>query len=205
MNIRDQSGAPSRSHIMLPASLLALMWLVQLANVLVCQPLFHMTLNQYGIVPRSFTGLRGIVFAPFLHASFTHLLGNSLPFLILGWLVTLRGGASDFVGVTVLAALAGGLGAWLFGADGVHVGASGLVYGYLGFLLLTGYFDRRPLSVVLSLVVGCLYGGLLWGVLPLQQGVSWQSHVFGFLGGALAARLATPARLPAAVTGVERL
>jgi membrane associated rhomboid family serine protease len=85
--------------------------------------------------------------------------------------------------------LVSGLGVWLFGASGVHVGASGLIFGYLGFLLLRGYFERNFPSILLSLIVGFLYGGAIWGVLPTQPGISWEGHLFGFIGGVLAARL----------------
>jgi membrane associated rhomboid family serine protease len=84
--------------------------------------------------------------------------------------------------------LVGGLGTWLIGSPGVHVGASGLIFGYLGFLLARGYFERNFPSILLAIVVGSLYGGAIWGVLPTQPGISWEGHLFGFIGGVLAAR-----------------
>jgi membrane associated rhomboid family serine protease len=86
------------------------------------------------------------------------------------------------------------VGTWLFGSPGVHIGASGVIFGYLGYLLLKGYFERSAFSIALSLGVGVLYGSLLWGVLPTQYGISWEGHLFGFLGGVLAARVLTPER-----------
>ena len=150
---------------------------------------FRGWLDRFGIAPHQLIGLRGILFAPFLHGNFPHLIANTVPFLILGWLVMLQE-TSDFWIVTIITMIVGGLGVWLFAAPGsLHIGASGLIFGYLGFLLLRGYFQRNVASILLSIVVGVVYGGLIWGVLPTQPGISWQGHLFGFLGGVLAARM----------------
>ncbi|HEX8957044.1 MAG TPA: rhomboid family intramembrane serine protease [Burkholderiaceae bacterium] len=163
---------------------LSLMWAIELVNTLIGH-----ALDAWGIVPRTETGLIGIVCAPFLHGSIAHLASNSLPFLILGWFVMLWR-ISDFVWVSAIAALIAGLGTWAIAPSGtVHVGASGVIFGYLGFLMLRSYFERSLASILLSLVIGMLYGGLLFGVLPGQIGISWQGHLFGFIGGAIAARL----------------
>lgn len=164
---------------------LAVIWALELLDLFV----LRRSLDAFGIRPRSPDGLWGILFAPFLHGGLGHLLANTLPLLVLGWLVLLRG-LGELLAVTALAMLIGGLGVWLFGSPNtIHLGASGLVFGYLGYLLLRGYFERRVSSIVLSIVVGLLYGSALWGVLPGQRGISWEGHLFGFLGGALAARL----------------
>jgi len=144
-------------------------------------------LNRYGILPRNLIGLRGILFAPFLHGNFAHLIANTIPFLTLGWFVMLRE-TSDFFVVTGITMLVSGLGVWLIGSAGLHIGASGVVFGYLGFLLARGYFERNIPSILLSMIVGFLYGGAIWGVLPTQPGVSWEGHLFGFVGGVIAAR-----------------
>ena len=145
-------------------------------------------LIQYGVIPRTTTGLRGILFAPFIHGSLSHLVANSVPFLVLGWLVMLRN-ARHFIPVTLLSMLGAGLMAWLVGAPGsVHVGASGVVFGYLGFLMLSGWFARSFASIALSIGVTVAWGGLVFGVMPGQPGISWQAHLGGFLGGVLAAR-----------------
>jgi membrane associated rhomboid family serine protease len=144
-------------------------------------------LNRYGILPRNLIGLRGILFAPFLHGNFAHLIANTIPFLTLGWFVMLRE-TSDFFVVTGITMLVSGLGVWLIGSSGLHIGASGVVFGYLGFLLARGYFERNIPSILLSVIVGFLYGGAIWGVLPTQPGVSWEGHLFGFVGGVIAAR-----------------
>lgn len=145
-------------------------------------------LDQYGILPRNLIGLRGILFAPFLHNGLGHLIGNTIPFVILGWLVMLRE-ITDFAAVSVIAALVSGLGTWLLGSRGIHIGASGVIFGYLGYLLARGYFERSGTAIAISLFVGTLYGSLLWGIFPLQYGISWEGHLFGLLGGILAAKL----------------
>jgi membrane associated rhomboid family serine protease len=141
-----------------------------------------------GIIPRTTVGLRGILFAPFLHASFAHLLANTVPFIVLGWLVMLRD-KRHFGRVTIAAALGSGLLSWLLGAPGsVHIGASGVIFGYLGFLMLSGWYQRSIGSVLLSLGVTAAWGSMVLGVLPSMPGVSWQGHLGGFIGGVLAAR-----------------
>lgn len=164
---------------------IGLLWAVELADLL----LFHRSLDRFGIRPRDPGGLWGILFAPFLHGGFGHLLANSVPLFGLGWLVMLRSTLTFFL-VSLVAILLGGLGVWLFAPPHtIHIGASGLVFGYLGYLLARGFFERRFSSVLLSIVVGLFYGGALWGLLPGQRGISWQGHLFGFLAGVLAARL----------------
>jgi len=151
--------------------------------------LLHRALDQLGIRPRTSDGLRSILFAPFLHAGFVHLLANTGPLVVLGWLVLLRR-VADFFLATAATMLIGGLGVWLLGApNSIHLGASILIFGYLGYLLLRGIYERSPVAVAIAVVAGLLYGGALWGVLPGQPGVSWQGHLFGFVGGGIAARL----------------
>ncbi|MDF0556710.1 rhomboid family intramembrane serine protease [Kamptonema sp. UHCC 0994] len=163
----------------------ALMWIIEIVDSF----LLGGRLNAYGVRPRSMVGLRGILFMPFLHANFAHLAANTLPFITFGWLIMLRE-TSDFFLVSAVTMLVGGVGVWLTGSPySVHIGASGLIFGYFGFLLLRGFFERSLMSIALSLFVGFLYGGLIWGVLPSQPGVSWQGHLFGFIGGVLAAQL----------------
>ncbi len=158
-------------------------WIIEIIDYL----LFRGQLDRFGIRPHKLIGLRGIFFAPFLHASFSHLLTNTIPFVTLGWLTMLQK-TSHFYLVSFLTMTIGGLGIWLFGASSsVHIGASILIYGYLGFLLLRGYFQRNMPSILLSLVVFFLYGSLLWGILPSSMNISWEGHLFGFLGGAFAA------------------
>ena len=162
---------------------LGIFWATLGANALVGGALF-----QLGIVPRTLTGLRGIFFAPFIHGSIAHLVANTIPFVVLGWLVMLQG-RGRFARVTLASMLGAGLSAWLLGAPGsVHIGASGVIFGYLGFLMLAGLFERKFLNIGLSLGVTALWGGLVFGVLPGEVGVSWQAHLGGFIGGVMAAR-----------------
>lgn len=169
------------------AGIVALLWLLEVVDQLI----FRGRLDALGIRPRTAAGLRGIVLAPFLHAGFAHLAANTIPFIVLGWLVMLRS-TSDFFVVAVVSAAASGLGVWLFGGPrSIHLGLSGVIFGFLGYLLARGIYERRLGAIVLALIAFVLYGGALWGVLPLRAGVSWQGHLFGFLGGWLVAYLAT--------------
>ena len=174
-----------KTQAIILATFVAIFWLLEILD----QFFFRGSLDIFGIIPHQVIGLRGILFAPFLHGDFSHLIANTVPFLILGWLVMLQE-TSDFFIVTGLTMLVGGLGVWLFAAPGsIHIGASILIFGYLGFLLLRGYFQRNIPSILLSILVFLLYGGTIWGVLPSRPGISWQGHLFGFLGGVLAAKL----------------
>ncbi len=173
-----------KSHGLILGSIVVLLWSIEIID-------FFMggRLNYYGIYPRTYVGLKGILFAPFLHGSFGHLISNTIPFIVMGWFVMLRETKEFFV-VSAIALLASGSGVWLFGAPrSLHIGASGVIFGYFGFLLARAYFERSALSIALALTVGLLYGGLIWGVLPTQLGISWEGHLFGFIGGVLAASL----------------
>jgi len=173
-----------KTHGQLMFGLVGLMWAIEIVN----QLFFRDSLDRFGIAPRSLTGLTGIILAPFLHADFAHLLANTLPFLVLGWWVLLRG-LDMFIEVSLIVILVSGLGVWLFAAPNtITIGASGVVFGYLGFLLLRGFFERSWVSLFFSVLVLLGYGSLIWGVLPLVPGVSWQGHLFGLIGGGLAAR-----------------
>lgn len=146
----------------------------------------------WGIHPRTKQGLWGILFAPFLHGNVEHLIANTVPLVILGWLVMLRD-SKHFLPVTLLSMLGAGLCAWTLGAPGsVHIGASGVVFGYLGFLMLAGWYARSLGAIALSVLVTVMWGGVVVGVLPGQPGISWQAHLGGFLGGVLAARTLAP-------------
>ncbi len=166
--------------------LVAMMWGIEILDASV----FQHGLDSLGILPRQAIGLRGLLFAPFLHGSFAHLAANTIPFLVLGWLVMAQSMA-DFASVSIVCMLVGGLGTWAFGANGLHIGASGVIFGYLGFLLARCYFDRRLSSGIVALVVGSTYGTVLWGIFPASPSISWEGHLFGFLSGILAAKLVT--------------
>ncbi|MBD2310966.1 rhomboid family intramembrane serine protease [Desertifilum sp. FACHB-1129] len=187
MDRQDETNAIAKelkSQALILGTLVAIFWIVEIVDVVV----FQGRLDTFGILPRHPIGLRGILLAPFLHGSFNHLIANTLPFLTLGWLVMLKE-TRDFFIVSAITLLISGLGVWLFGSPGFHIGASGVIFGYLGFLLLRGYFERSFVTIFLSVVVGFFYGSLLWGVLPTVPGISWEGHLFGFIGGGVAAYL----------------
>ena len=166
---------------------LGVFWAVFVVNTLLGGSLLVL-----GVIPRTTIGLRGILFAPFLHASLNHIVANSIPVLALGWMVMLRD-ERHFIPVTVAGMVGSGLTAWLLGASGsVHIGASGVIFGYLGFLMLTGWYTRSFGSILLSIVVTVLWGGLVLGMMPGAPGISWQAHIGGFLGGIFAARMLRP-------------
>jgi len=158
-------------------------------------------LDAFGIRPRRLDGLDGIVLSPFLHGGFGHLIANTFPFLLLGAVIAL-GGTRRFLTVTTIIALVGGIGTWLIGPSGtLHIGASGLVFGFITYLVTRGFFARKASYLLGGAVVAFLYVGALWGLLP-RPGVSWQGHLFGAIGGVVAARAVhvrtRPDRLPAA-------
>lgn len=174
-----------KTQALILGGFVAIFWLLEILD----QFVFAGSLDQFGIKPRNATSLVGIFFAPFLHGNFRHLLANTIPFVILGWFAMLQS-TRDFFIVTGITMIVGGLGVWLFAQpNSVHIGSSILIFGYLGFLLLRGYFQRNFPSILISLVVVFFYGGLIWGVLPGMPGISWQGHLFGFIGGAISARL----------------
>ena len=163
--------------------LVAVMWVAEIVDTGLGGDL-----DSHGIVPRQVDGLDGILWAPFLHGGFGHLIANSLPFLVLGGAIAL-GSVQRFAYVTAVTMAVCGLGTWLTGpGHSVHIGASGLVFGYLFYLLSRGVFARHLGYLLIGVVVFMLYGGALWGLLP-APGVSWQGHFFGALGGILSAWL----------------
>ena len=159
----------------------AAMWVLEIIDLLP-----GVGLDRYGVRPRQTAGIPGIVAAPFLHEGFGHLIGNTVPFLVLGMLVA-ASGTRVLLEVTGIVALSAGLGVWLVAPDHtVHIGASGLVFGYLSFLIVRGFFARKLGQIVLGVVVLFFYGGIFWGLLP-HPGISWQGHAFGAIGGVVAA------------------
>ncbi len=145
------------------------------------------SLVQFGIMPRSLTGLRGIVFAPFLHGSIQHLLSNLLPFIVLSWLVATEG-VRRYAWVAGLICLLGGLMVWSFGRSNIHVGASGLIFGLWAYLLARAWYQRSIASVLIALLVLAAYSGLVLGFVPVA-GVSFESHIAGALAGVCVAWL----------------
>jgi membrane associated rhomboid family serine protease len=185
--VTDRPSEPRTDRIagvQVVLALLAAMWVLEVVDV----ALDH-RLDQYGIEPRDPDGLVGVVAAPFLHADFGHLIANTIPFVTLGIIIGLQG-VARVVAVTGIVLLVSGLGTWLVAPDNsIHIGASGIVFGYAAYLLARGIFNRDLIEIAIGLGVVAIWGtALLGGLLP-QDGVSWQGHFFGAVGGVLAARV----------------
>jgi membrane associated rhomboid family serine protease len=181
--MRSQPVRPLHAVVVM-AALLAGLWVVEGLD-----QLSGNALDTYGIHARAVDGLPEIFTAPLLHAGWEHLASNSVPFFAFGLLVLL-GGVARWAVSTLLSVVSSGLTAWLLTPAGTIVlGASGLIFGWLTYLLVRGLWSRRPGQVALAVVILFLYGGLLWGVLPGNAGISWQAHLGGAVGGVLAAWL----------------
>lgn len=176
-------------------SFVVLLWLIELWD-----SLMKHRLDSNGIRPLETDGLWGIVFAPLLHSNWDHLIANTVPALVLGFLMTLAG-LSRFIYATAIVWILGGVGTWLIGNVGAncpyvgvscetnHIGASGLIFGWLAFLIVFGFFTRRAWEIAVGVVVLFIYGGVLLGVVPGTPGVSWQGHLSGAIAGVVAAYL----------------
>jgi len=167
---------------------IGLLWVIQAVNAI-----SHYSLNAWGIIPRHLQGLWGILFAPFLHGSWAHLIANTVPFAILGWMVMLRR-KRDFFYVAGISGLVAGIGTWLFGGllaagIGVHIGASSIIFGFLGYLLSRAVFERKAGAILGAVATMFLFGGAMVGGLVPHEGISWVGHFFGLMGGILAGRM----------------
>lgn len=175
--------SPVTQALQLVVIIAAMMWLIEALDSLFLDG----RLDQQGIEPRTLSGLDGILWAPVLHGGFGHLLANTLPFLVLGGFVAFAG-VRRFLIVTGSVVVLGGLATWLFARPAIHVGASGLVFGYAGFLLVAGFAEKSLKGIAVAVIVGVLFGGMvLRGITPVSAFVSWESHLFGLAAGVLAA------------------
>jgi membrane associated rhomboid family serine protease len=164
--------------------MVALMWVLEIVDAVTSS-----RLDAYGIEPRDGDGLVGVVAAPFLHDGFDHLMSNTVPFLVMGVVIALSG-AARVLAVVAIVGLVAGVGTWLIGPDGTnHIGASGIVFGFGTYLIARGFYNRNMLELAVGAVVAAVFGTALLGGLAPQPGVSWQGHLFGAIGGVLAARL----------------
>lgn len=165
---------------------LVIIWGVHLVSLFSPIPLQY-----FGIHPLEIDGLLYIFTSPLLHANFEHLIGNSLPGALFAYLIGYSG-KRVFWEVTAFVVIVGGLGTWVFGGVGTnHIGASGLVYGWLAYLIVRGFFNRSGSQIALGLVLGFMYSSLVWGMFPGMPGVSWQAHLFGAIGGISAGMIIT--------------
>jgi membrane associated rhomboid family serine protease len=170
-------------------TILVVCWVVFIINNLVLAG----SLTHFGITPRRISSLPGIIWSPFLHLSFRHILANTLPLLILGGIICARNRA-EFIGVTLAGIFIGGALTWLLARNACHVGASGLVFCYFGFLASRAYFDRTIITLLISIVCIVGYGGILKGLLPMSSAISWESHLAGLIAGIIIAWIATNQR-----------
>jgi membrane associated rhomboid family serine protease len=187
----SDSAVQAMQGIVLLFGIVGFMWLLEVINSLDSN-----ALDADGIYPRNIDRLWGIITAPFLHVSFQHLIDNTIPFVFMGAIIALRG-AARLALVTAIVIVVGGIGTWLVSPSGtVIVGASGVVFGYATYLFTSGFFDRSALEILSGVIVGVVWGGaLVASVVPQNNGVSWQGHVCGAIGGVVAAwLLASPKR-----------
>ncbi len=180
------NGVTRNAKVLLVA--IAIMFALEVVDLFLPQ---RLSLDQFGISPRSLTGLLWVPVAPWLHGGFGHVVGNAIPLFALGLLISVTG-LRRLAEVAGFTAVGSGLGIYLFGAtNSVHIGASGVVYGLMGYALLRGFVEKRPMAILVSLLVGAY---MLLNLVPLdllvpKQGISWSGHIFGFLSGLLAAKL----------------
>ncbi|GAA4997804.1 hypothetical protein GCM10023205_84260 [Yinghuangia aomiensis] len=172
-----------RTALLTTGLLLAVIWAVEIVNLAT-----DYSLTGYGITPRRLDELPDVLTAPYVHASLGHIIGNTVPLAVLAFLCATRGFVR-FAAVTLTVSAVGGLGVWLISPSGTStVGASILVFGYFGYLLVRGFVDRRIFDILLAFAITSVYGWtMLWGVFPSSPSISWQGHVFGFAGGVAAA------------------
>lgn len=183
------SASRTRTAFQLVLGWLALLWVLEIVDQATGN-----ALDTFGIEPRKMDELVDIVPAAFMHFGFDHLVANTLPLAVLGFLAAVRG-PGRFVAVALITIVISGFGVWLIAPPGSNTaGASGLIFGLFGFLLVRGFVDRRITDVAIGAVVAVFYGSILWGVLPTESGVSWQGHLFGLVGGVVAAFVTAPAR-----------
>ncbi|MGD8305795.1 MAG: rhomboid family intramembrane serine protease [Ignavibacteria bacterium] len=167
--------------LFVPIFLPALLWAIHLFSII-----FDLNLNRMGILPRDFFGSFGIITGPLIHADISHLISNTVPLVVLGWTFLLFHPKVSFRVFFVVYFLTGLL-VWIFARPVFHIGASGIVYAFVSFLFFSGIFRRDTKSIGAALIVTFLYGGIVWGILPGQAGISWESHLFGGIAGMVAA------------------
>ncbi|WP_435283763.1 rhomboid family intramembrane serine protease [Streptomyces koelreuteriae] len=178
----------SRGDRVMAAGKLMLVWVALLWVLEVVDVASGHALDGFGVTPREPSELIDVVPSAFIHFGFAHLLANTLPLLVLGFLAALSG-LRRFLLVCALIILVDGLGVWLISPPDTNTaGASGLIFGLFGFLLVTGFLERRPLGILTGIVIAAIWGGsILTGLAPTQSGVSWQGHLLGLLAGVAAA------------------
>ena len=180
--------APGKNHSSIGGaisgilSFVLIIWAIEILNYVLGHSLINL-----GIFPRNIWGLPGILLSPFIHNGFEHTIANSISLIILGVLISLKNHRILFR-ITLFIILIGGAGVWIFGRPASHIGASGVVFGYFGFLVARGWYVRDFGSTIISIVTIVFYGGMIFGVFPGQAYISWEAHLFGFISGIVSAR-----------------
>ena len=160
-----------------------MIWLVEIVNIFMGHSLYS-----YGILPREIDGLKGIILHPFIHGSLQHIISNSIPLLVLGFFVAAEG-RGTFIKATFLILVLGGFFLWLLGRSSYHVGASLLIFGYFGFVITRAFYKQTLTSILIALVTIFLYGGLVYGLVPVNNQISWEGHLFGLIAGIAGAKV----------------
>ena len=190
MDFRKYIPKELGKSLLIPFVIVGLMWSVEVWDWFLTLLLSDKgesisILDAFGIRPRQLAGLPGILLAPFLHRDFAHLSGNTAPLLGLSLILAFTG-MRRFLAASLLIIVVTGSAVWLFGRkDAIHLGASGIVFGYLGFLLVKGFIEKRAIWITISILIAFIYGGMMYSILPSKADVSWESHFFGFLSGIL--------------------
>ena len=209
-NIRERIASQwtlAKKHLMLVLVFVGILWAVFIVDTLL--PDSWVRLNDFAIHPRTPEGLFCILTAPFLHVDIHHLMGNTIALVILGWILIMSG-KTVFLRVFLVTALVSGLGAWTFGEVSIgHEGASGVLYGMIGYMLARGWFSRRLLWTLIALIVGLMHLGQLLMLLRNDPSISWSSHFWGFTGGVVLAwwmhgRVPVPGPVPPAPSDMRR-
>lgn len=177
----DKSKKKLLESFLVPLIFPAILWIVHSLSVLL-----NIDFSNLGLLPRNWPGIIGIITAPLIHANYSHLISNTFPLIISGWVIFFFYNKISqllFIFIYVVT----GITVWLFAREVYHIGASGIVYGFVSFLFFSGIFRKDNKSIALSLIITFLYGGMVWGVLPGMKDISWESHLFGALTGLIAA------------------
>ena len=174
---RDDEKKHLQLSIFMPLVFIAIIWIVKLFEFV-----SGTDLGQYGLLPRHYSGLRGILFSPFLHGDWNHLFSNTVPFFVLSFLMIFNYRKVAFKSFVFIFFVSGIL-VWLFGRENYHIGASGLVYGMAFFIFFSGIFRKNIQSIALSLLIVFIYGGIVWGIFPIYINTSWARQFMGALCG----------------------
>lgn len=173
-------------HQLLNSIIYPFIFVFAIVVVFFIEVIFELNISNYGIYPRNFSGLKGILFAPFLHGDVSHLINNAIPLLILG--TTLFYFYKEIaLKVFLWIFLMGGFWTWISAREAIHIGASGIIYGLFSFLLISGFIRRNIQLIAISFFVVFIYGSMIWGIFPIKKHISFESHFWGFVAGLILA------------------